>query len=157
MRIFREIVIWILIFWLSLPLPLFIAPETAEDELVDRPVVSVLLKKQKEQKAQKDRPGFLSKIQIKAQSIQPIKPLLSIGWVMSDDLLQVEQYLKTTLFYFWQSLIKPTRQLLWQMTTQMQRYLMKKIASGSGNNRIFIGYFEDLSHKIETILDKTNG
>ena len=74
---------------------------------------------------------------------------------MFDVLLQVEQSLKLTLFYFWQSLIKPTRQILWQMTTQIQRSLMKKMAGGAyPQNRLML-YFEDLSHKIETVLEPT--
>lgn len=149
MVIFRKIVVGFLIFWLTLPLPLFV-PETAEEELTDRQTFSVLLKKQK---TQNSGSGFLNKININTKSIQSMKPPRLMGWVMFDDGLKIEQYLKITLFYFWQSWIKPTRQILWQMTSQMQRSLMKKMAGAYPKNKLFV-YFDGLSQKIETVLDK---
>lgn len=150
MEIFRGMIVGVLIFWLSLPLPLFISPETSEYELMDRPMVHVLSKKQQ---TQKSHSGFLSKLKSKAKSIRSMNAPLLFHQVMVDDLIKIEQVLKLSLFYFWQGLIKPTRQLLWQMTTQMQRSLMKKMAGAYPKDR-FILYLEDVSHKIETVLDR---
>ncbi len=149
MVIFRKILVGFLIFWLTLPLPLFV-PETAEEELTDLQTVSVLLKKQK---TQNSGSGFLNKINIHTKSIQSMKPPLLIGGVIFDDLLKIQQYFKTGFFYFWQGLIKPTRQILWQMTNQMQRSLMKKMAGAYPKDKLFV-YFDGLSQKIETVLDK---
>lgn len=150
MGIFRGIIIGVLIFWLSLPLSLFISPETSEYEFMDQPVVHVLSKKQQ---TQKSHSGFLSKFKSKATIIRSMNAPLLLHQVMVDDLIKIEQVLKLSLFYFWQGLIKPTRQLLWQMTTQMQRLLMKKMARAYPKER-FILYVEDVSHKIETVLDQ---
>lgn len=149
MVIFRKIVVGFLIFWLTLPLPLFV-PETAEEELTERQNVSVLFKKQK---TQNSGAVFLNKININTKSIESMEPPLLIGGVIFDELLKINQYFQLGLFYFWQGLIKPTRQILWQMTNQMQRSLMKKMAGAYPKNKLFV-YFDGLSQKIETVLDK---
>jgi len=149
MLIFRRIVIAVLILWLTFPLSL-VAPDPVEQKPTDSFTVSVLLPKQNTQKFSSI---FWQKINGKVNNIQSIKPTLSRQGLGLNDLLKIEQYFQVTLFYFWQGLIKPTRQLLWQMTSKMQRSLMKKMAGGYPKNK-FIVYFDNLSYKIESVLDK---
>jgi hypothetical protein len=149
MRIFREIIIGVLILWLTLPLPLFISPEMVGDEFTDQPTVSVLLN---QQKAKSSRLGFLHQLKNQAKSFQGIKPTLLMPRIMFDDLRTMEKSIEVTLFYLWQTLIKPTRQILWQMTSHMQRSLMKNLFGGYSRSKFIIS-FEDLIHPTEIVLD----
>ncbi len=149
MGIFRGIIIGFLVLWLTLPLPLFISPEMVGDEVTDRPTVSVLVN---QQKAKSSRGGFWHQLKNQAKSFQGIKPTLLMRRMMFDDLRTIEEYIEVTLFYLWQTLIKPTRQILWQMTSQMQRSLMKSLVGGYSRSK-FILSFEDLIHQTEIVLD----
>jgi hypothetical protein len=149
MGIFRGIIIGFLVLWLTLPLPLFISPEMVGDEVTDRPTVSVLVN---QQKAKSSRGGFWHQLKNQAKSFQGIKPTLLMRRMMFDDLRTIEESIEVTLFYLWQTLIKPTRQILWQMTSQMQRSLMKSLVGGYSRSK-FILSFEDLIHQTEIVLD----
>ncbi|KOR35177.1 MULTISPECIES: hypothetical protein [Planktothricoides] len=149
MGIFRGMIVGLLILWLTLPLPLFLSPEMVGDEFTDQPTVSVLLN---QQKAKSPRMGFWHQINNKAKIFAWIKPTQLMSRVVFDDLLKTEKYIELALFHLWNSLVKPTRQILWQMTSQMQRSLMKNLAGAYSRSK-FVLSFEDLIHQTEIVLD----
>lgn len=149
MGIFRGIIIGFLVLWLTLPMPLFLSPEMVGDEFTDQSTVNVLLN---QQKAKSSRLGFWHQLKNQAKSFQGIKPTLLMRRIMFEDLRTIEKSIEVTLFYLWQTLIKPTRQILWQMTSQMQRSLMKNLAGAYSRSK-FVLSFEDLIHQNEIVLD----
>ena len=149
MHVLRRIVIGFLIFWLSLPLSLLTLPENTNNEFIEQSTVCVSLKTEKNQESG----GFFSNVTMKVNSLPSIKTPLLMGQVIFEDVLNIEQLITRTLFYFWQSLIKPSRQILWQMTSHMQRSLMKKMGGAYPKNRLNL-YFEYLPHKVETSFEQ---
>ncbi len=149
MGIFRGILIGFLVLWLSLPMPLLISPEMVRDEVTDRATMSVLLNQQQR------KPYLLRlwhQLKSKSQGFPGIKPTLLMGRIVFDDWRKTKASIEGTLFYLWQTLIKPTRQILWQMTSQMQRFLIKNIAAGYSRAK-FLVCFEDLIYRNEIVLD----
>lgn len=149
MGIFRGIIIGFLVLWLTLPMPLFFSPEMVGDGFKEQPMVNVLLH---QQKAKSSILGFWHQLKKQSKSFQGIKPTLLMRRIMFDDLGSIKESIEVTLFYFWQTLIKPTRQILWQMTSQMQRFLIKNLGWGYYRNK-FILSFEDLIYPMEIVLD----